>query len=65
MALRACEGKCGQSYEDHGEEPPAETDGTVAKFLCLRCLLEFKKWALEHGLEDPFRIESGVPNGQA
>jgi hypothetical protein len=53
MPLRKCEGKCGQSYDDNGEEPPAMPDDEVALFLCFGCSLSFTVFCGERGIEPP------------
>lgn len=52
MALRKCEGRCGQSFEDHGEQPPVLPDDEVALFLCFGCSLSYGAWCIENGKLD-------------
>lgn len=63
MALRACEGKCGGSYEDDGQQPPPMPEGETALFLCLGCALSYAVWCKENGHEDalPMPVPGGKP----
>jgi hypothetical protein len=58
--MRDCEGRCGRSYDDDGEEPPAETAETVPKFLCLGCALSFAVHEEEAGRPFPYATQGGA-----
>lgn len=63
MALRKCEGRCGQSFDDEGFDPPAMPEGEVALFLCLGCAISYGAWCIENDKRDALPMPvAGVPS---